>query len=636
VWTAGEAAANSADEAKELGSADGSHSASKDEDDVHGGSTSAASGSVVVEVLKSATSDLASPRSSADAKSGGTSPSATTGPVGNASSPSGMESLLGSPDSSMDARGSLAEQPQGLEKLRRLGTTKFNMNPRRGVEFLVTSGLITNTPSAFALFLLHTEGLSKKKIGEFFGRGEEFNQECLEQYLSHFDFEGRSLDDGLRDLLMAFRLPGEAQQIDRILEQFAKRYYETNQGSFTSQDTVFTLAFSLIMLNTDLHSRNIKGRERMTVEQFVRNNREIDGGRDLPREMLESLYESIGRSEIRMQEEDMYESDVVTFVAPRMSGWLHKKSDQTVKQWKRHWFVLTDGCLYYFLQPTDERPRCIIPLENVRAGRSSSHPRELLLIPSKGQFVKSVKKLSNGGMAQGQHHSFALKAANEEERDRWVRALQQELVQRPSLSDSVPESAHVDRVRYQIPPPTHEGWLRKRGDFNPGLRRRYFILCPRDHIDESNGPALYYHGSKELAYRWLDFGELTMKGFIHIGDVERLHVSQERAAYNEKAIELVTAERRWVLSPESEEDFHRWLRVLSDSIAYEGAEARKSRGLLLPTQRFMLHATKSESEHTSTTTSMPGAVNEADAELLSPLDPTMRRQLRAYRKGSQS
>lgn len=38
-----------------------------------------------------------------------------------------------------------------------------------------------------------------------------------------------------------------------------------------------------------------------------------------------------------------------------------------VGKWKRHWFVLNDAVLYYFIAPQhqDEAPRCIIPLEGI-------------------------------------------------------------------------------------------------------------------------------------------------------------------------------------------------------------------------------------------------------------------------------
>ena len=40
-----------------------------------------------------------------------------------------------------------------------------------------------------------------------------------------------------RQFLWSFRLPGEAQKIDRMMECFAERYVELNPGVFTSTGT---------------------------------------------------------------------------------------------------------------------------------------------------------------------------------------------------------------------------------------------------------------------------------------------------------------------------------------------------------------------------------------------------------------
>ena len=37
---------------------------------------------------------------------------------------------------------------------------------------------------------------------------------------------------------MSFRLPGEAQKIDRMMECFAKKYCDQNEGVFTSTGSV--------------------------------------------------------------------------------------------------------------------------------------------------------------------------------------------------------------------------------------------------------------------------------------------------------------------------------------------------------------------------------------------------------------
>ena len=80
----------------------------------------------------------------------------------------------------------------------------------------------------------------------------------LHSYVDLLDFTGMEIDEAIRKFLAGFRLPGEAQKIDRMMEKFAERYCELNQGIFSSADTAFVLSYSIIMLQTDLHNPNIK------------------------------------------------------------------------------------------------------------------------------------------------------------------------------------------------------------------------------------------------------------------------------------------------------------------------------------------------------------------------------------------
>ena len=47
-------------------------------------------------------------------------------------------------------------------------------------------------------------------------------------YVDLLDFEGMDFVSSLRLFLENFRLPGEAQKIDRLMEKFASRYCECN------------------------------------------------------------------------------------------------------------------------------------------------------------------------------------------------------------------------------------------------------------------------------------------------------------------------------------------------------------------------------------------------------------------------
>ena len=93
-------------------------------------------------------------------------------------------------------------------------------------------------------------------------------------------------------------------KIDRIMEKFAERYTEQNPDVFPTADVAFILAFSIIMLNTDLHNPAIKEERRMTKEGFIRNNRGIADGQDLPSELLFGIFERIKSSPISLKEDD--------------------------------------------------------------------------------------------------------------------------------------------------------------------------------------------------------------------------------------------------------------------------------------------------------------------------------------------
>ena len=73
-----------------------------------------------------------------------------------------------------------------------------------------------------------------------------------------------------------FSSQGEAQKIERLMEAFATRFCECNAAEvtqFRSLDSVFLLAFAIIMLNTDLHNKSIKPERKMKQADFVKNLR---------------------------------------------------------------------------------------------------------------------------------------------------------------------------------------------------------------------------------------------------------------------------------------------------------------------------------------------------------------------------
>ncbi|KAH6598916.1 hypothetical protein BASA50_003422 [Batrachochytrium salamandrivorans] len=182
------------------------------------------------------------------------------------------------------------------------GIKRFNSKPKKGIQFLLDSNCIAaRTPWDIARFLLTAEGLNKSMIGEFLGEGDEENIAIMHAFVDEMEFTNHGFVDALRMFLQSFRLPGEAQKIDRFMLKFAERYLKGNPKKFSSADTAYVLAYSVIMLNTDQHNAQVK--RRMTKADFLKNNRGIDEGKDLPALLLEQIFDEIQSNEIVMKDE---------------------------------------------------------------------------------------------------------------------------------------------------------------------------------------------------------------------------------------------------------------------------------------------------------------------------------------------
>lgn len=124
--------------------------------------------------------------------------------------------------------------------------SQFNRQPKKGIEHLISSQLVENTPASVAHFLRNTPNLDKVYIvqnlhyifyvgkfisliqfqamlGDYLGQHEEFPLAVMHAYVDSMNFSGMKFDVAIREFLKGFRLPGEAQKIDRIMEKFAER-----------------------------------------------------------------------------------------------------------------------------------------------------------------------------------------------------------------------------------------------------------------------------------------------------------------------------------------------------------------------------------------------------------------------------
>ncbi|KAJ2446586.1 hypothetical protein GGF42_005654, partial [Coemansia sp. RSA 2424] len=105
------------------------------------------------------------------------------------------------------------------------------------------------------------------KLGTELSKSDDAHRQMLDAYMRRFDFCTQPIDFALRQLFQELHLPGEAQQIDRVITSFAGRYHQCNPGLFCSADIVYAHAFAILLLHTDAH--NPKVRHKISKAQFV-------------------------------------------------------------------------------------------------------------------------------------------------------------------------------------------------------------------------------------------------------------------------------------------------------------------------------------------------------------------------------
>ena len=64
---------------------------------------------------------------------------------------------------------------------------------------------------------------SQTLIGDYLGHHDEAHVSVMHAFIDGIDFASLSFDAAIRTFLNGFRLPGEAQKIDRIMEKFAEK-----------------------------------------------------------------------------------------------------------------------------------------------------------------------------------------------------------------------------------------------------------------------------------------------------------------------------------------------------------------------------------------------------------------------------
>lgn len=106
----------------------------------------------------------------------------------------------------------------------------FNNSPKKGIIYIEKEVVKSSSADEIAKFLLNSSLIDKHVLGDYLGDPGEWNSKIRDSLFKNLDFSLVEYDMALRRFLDVFRLPGEAQKIDRLMQSFAKNFYKQQSG----------------------------------------------------------------------------------------------------------------------------------------------------------------------------------------------------------------------------------------------------------------------------------------------------------------------------------------------------------------------------------------------------------------------
>lgn len=155
-----------------------------------------------------------------------------------------------------------------------------------------------------AIFLkLNLKDINKQSLGEFLGGAKHLNQKILEFFIDSYNFKNFHILEAMRILFSDFNLVGEGQIVDRIVKFFGQKYHKDNPTTFKIPDVAYYLAFSIMLLQTDLHRPEVD--KKMSPQVFINNFNLVckDGVED---SVLIDVYNRVLNDPIRFPGQKLY------------------------------------------------------------------------------------------------------------------------------------------------------------------------------------------------------------------------------------------------------------------------------------------------------------------------------------------
>ena len=172
-----------------------------------------------------------------------------------------------------------------------------------------------------ALLIRYSNYVNIENLFEIMAENNPFSNLILKEYSKTYNFKGYNIIKAMNLFMSTFRLMGESYNIYNFICAFGSKYYEDNKDiyeknklnkekekdkdkdkniieiSFKSDEEVTSFAYSIMILNTDLHNPNVINK--MTVEEFIKNNKSSGLFTDVPEEYFKEIYQEIHENELK-------------------------------------------------------------------------------------------------------------------------------------------------------------------------------------------------------------------------------------------------------------------------------------------------------------------------------------------------
>lgn len=180
-----------------------------------------------------------------------------------------------------------------IEQEKREIAELFNKKPKEGIarlnQICQENGLDADKEIA-EFFHKQKSNLDLEAVGDYLSGEGQQNKGVLKQFTDQMDFSGKSFTEAYREFAKEFKLPGEGQKMDRVLEAFGERYAEQNPER-VAPGAGHILSYATMMLNTSLHNPSVK--DKMTPAGFKSMLRGTNNGKDFDERFLDQIYTEI-------------------------------------------------------------------------------------------------------------------------------------------------------------------------------------------------------------------------------------------------------------------------------------------------------------------------------------------------------